>query len=118
MEGGLVAERAKRLIPAVGRVHDRPSTLRALPKASEGLELEIIGALTLYWNVKDAKVTAVHIGKTERRGASGPLVQVAPLYVLPAPINMRGPMGSIEIEIYQWWQVVAGSDMLRQVVTC
>ena len=64
MEGGLVAERAKRLIPAVGRVHDHQSTLRALSKVSESLELEIIGALTLYRNVNDAKVTAVHIGET------------------------------------------------------
>ena len=99
----MVAERAKRLIPAAGRVHDRPSTLRALPKVSEGLELETIGALTLYRNVKDVKVTAVHIGKP--RSA----VQVAPLYDLPAPIHMRRPMGSIEIEIYRWWQVGGGS---------
>ena len=74
MEGGLVAERAKRLIPAVGRVHDCQSTLRALSKISEGLELGIVGALTLYRNVKDAKVTAVHIGKTEKRRSSGPLI--------------------------------------------
>ena len=45
MEGCLVTERAKRLIPAV--VHDRQPTLRALPKVSEGLELETIGALTV-----------------------------------------------------------------------
>ena len=74
MEGGLVAERAKRLIPVVGRVHDRKSTLRALRKVSEGLELEIIGALTLYRDVKDAEVTAVHIGKTEKHSSSGPLI--------------------------------------------
>ena len=29
-------DRAERLIPAVGRVHDRQFTLRALPKVSEG----------------------------------------------------------------------------------
>ena len=74
MEGWLVAERAKRLIPAVGRVHDRKSTLRALPKVSEGLELEIISALTLYRNAKDPKVTAIHIGKTEKRSSCGPLI--------------------------------------------
>ena len=70
----MVTERAKRLIPTVGRVHDLPSTLRVLPKVSEGLELEIIGALTLYRNVKDPKVTAVHIVENEKRSPSGPLI--------------------------------------------
>ena len=74
MEGELVAERAKRLIPAVGRVYDCQSTLRALSKVSESLELEIVGALTLYRNVKDARVTVVHIGNPEKRSSSGPLI--------------------------------------------
>ena len=99
----MVTERAKRLIPAVVRVHDRQPTLRALPKVSEGLELEIIGALTLYRNVKDPKVTAVHIGKTEKRSSSGPLICPS------CSSKYAAPMGSIEIVIYLWWQVGAGS---------
>ena len=89
MEGGLVAERAKRLIPAVGRVHDRQSTLRALPKVSKSLELEIISALTLYRDVKDPKVSAIHIGKPEKRSPSGP-------FICPSCSGTHAaPMGSI-----------------------
>ena len=44
-----------------GRVHDRQFTLRALPKVQDGPEIEFIGALTLYRDVKDTKVTAVQI---------------------------------------------------------
>ena len=62
----MVAERAKRLIPAARRVHDRQFTLRALHKVQDGP----IGALTLYRNVKDAKVTAVQIVKTEKRSSN------------------------------------------------
>ena len=36
-------------------------------KFKDSPEREFIGALTLYWNVKDLKVTAVH-RKTERGG--------------------------------------------------
>ena len=93
MEGGLVAERAQGLIPAVGRVHDRKSTLRALLKVSKSLEPEIISTLTLYRNVKDPKVSAIHVGKTEKLSSNGPLI-------CPSCSGTHAaPMGSIEIKI-------------------
>jgi hypothetical protein len=55
MEVLLVAARVKKLIPAAGQVHNHQSTLRALPKVQDSLEHELIGALTLYQNVKDPK---------------------------------------------------------------
>ena len=64
---------AKRLIPAGGQVHDRQPTLRALINVRESPGREFMGILTLYWNVKDAKVTAVHEGETEKRSSSDPL---------------------------------------------
>jgi hypothetical protein len=76
MEGLLVAERAKRLILAAGQVHDRQSTLQALLNVQDNLGLEFIGALTLYRNVKDPKVAAVHIGRTENA------VQVIPFALM------------------------------------
>ena len=70
----LVVEMANRLIPAGGQVHDRQPTLRALANVQDSLGLEFMGTLTLYWNVKDPKVTAaVHRGKPEKRSSSDPL---------------------------------------------
>ena len=61
------------LIPVTARVHDRQPTLRALHKVQHSPEIDFVGTLTLYRNAKDPKMTAVHIGKTEKRSSSGPL---------------------------------------------
>ena len=63
---------AKRLIPAGGQVHNHQPTLRALINVRDSPGLEFMGTLTLYWNMKDPKVTAVHWGKTEKRSSSDP----------------------------------------------
>lgn len=72
MDGWLLAERAKELIPTAGQAHDRRSTLRALDKVQDSLGL-IPSVLTPDWNVKDPQVTAVHTATTEKRSSSDPL---------------------------------------------
>jgi hypothetical protein len=67
VEGWFAEERTKRRVSAAGQVHDRRSNLQALSKVQESPELELIGALTLYWHVEDPKVTVVHVGQTEGR---------------------------------------------------
>ena len=74
MEGRLVVERAKMLIPAAAQVHDHQSTLRALHKVQDSPEIGFVGTLTLYRNGKDPGMTAMHIGKTEKRSSSDPFI--------------------------------------------
>ena len=66
---GLVVERAKRLIPAAGG-STTANLLYELCLKFTMAEIEFIGALTLYRDVKDAKVTAVQIVKTEKRSSN------------------------------------------------
>ena len=56
--------------------------------------------LTPYWNVKDPKVTAVHTGKTEKRGPSGPLI--CPSCSIEHAASMGGNAGRVAVDAGGW----------------